>query len=60
MLQNQPMSQTKVIVVGCGIAGPVLAIFLKLKGYHPIIYERVEGEADAGLSLMWVVQSLYT
>jgi salicylate hydroxylase len=46
------MSQTKVIVAGCGIAGPVLAIFLKLKGYHPVVYERVESEADGGLSLM--------
>jgi salicylate hydroxylase len=46
------MSQTKVIVVGCGVAGPVLATFLKLKGYHPVVYERGERDTDSGLSLM--------
>lgn len=46
------MSQTKVIVVGCGIAGPVLATFLKLKGYHPIIYERTQEDADKGIGML--------
>ncbi|KAJ8077016.1 hypothetical protein PM082_001439 [Marasmius tenuissimus] len=53
----------KVIILGCGVAGPVLALFLKLKGYHPVIYERSKQNADAGLSLMlqtngWRVLSL--
>ncbi|KAJ7754032.1 hypothetical protein B0H16DRAFT_1459126 [Mycena metata] len=35
------MPGTKVIVVECGIAGPVLGLPLKQKGhYHPAIYER--------------------
>lgn len=42
-------SATKVIVVGAGIAGPVLAIFLKLKGYNPTVYERVAELPDGGL-----------
>jgi len=33
------MPATKVIVVGCGIAGPVLAIFLKMKGYEPVVFQ---------------------
>lgn len=48
------MAQTKVIIVGCGAAGPVLAMFLKLKGYEPVIYERIKQGSDAGLSLMCV------
>ena len=40
-----------VAVIGAGIAGPVLAIFLKLKGYAPTLYERTDSVADAGLSL---------
>lgn len=42
----------KVIVVGCGITGPVLAAFLRLKGYHVIVYERVDCGIDAGVGLM--------
>ncbi|TFY81652.1 hypothetical protein EWM64_g2363 [Hericium alpestre] len=42
---------TKVIIVGAGIAGPVLALFLKQRGYDPVIYERTPGLTDAGLSL---------
>lgn len=45
------MSGAKVIIAGCGIAGPVLAIFLKLKGYEPIVYERADGPSADGLSL---------
>ncbi|EGN91846.1 hypothetical protein SERLA73DRAFT_173280 [Serpula lacrymans var. lacrymans S7.3] len=43
---------TKVIIVGGGIAGPVLAIFLKMKGYTPVIYERSMAPTQAGISLM--------
>ncbi|KAI0307436.1 hypothetical protein B0F90DRAFT_1673550 [Multifurca ochricompacta] len=42
----------KVIIVGCGVAGPALAIFLKQLGFNPVIYERTKGFADAGLSLL--------
>jgi salicylate hydroxylase len=46
------MAPTKVLVIGAGIAGPVLALFLKLKGYEPIIYERLSAFADLGIGLM--------
>lgn len=45
------MASTKVIVVGAGIAGPLLAVFLKQKGYDPVLYERTESVNTAGLSL---------
>ncbi|GBE81426.1 FAD/NAD(P)-binding domain-containing protein [Sparassis crispa] len=45
------MSKTKVIIAGCGIAGPVLAIFLKGKGYEPVVYERLEKPTEQGLSM---------
>ncbi|KAH9920085.1 uncharacterized protein B0H18DRAFT_1025880 [Fomitopsis serialis] len=44
-------TKTKVIIAGAGIAGPVLAVFLKLKGYDPVVYERVDALADVGLAL---------
>ncbi|KAJ7054929.1 hypothetical protein C8F01DRAFT_1161837 [Mycena amicta] len=43
---------SKVIIAGCGIAGPVLALLLKQKGYAPVIYERGGRAPAAGLSLM--------
>ncbi|KAG1866039.1 hypothetical protein F4604DRAFT_986638 [Suillus subluteus] len=42
------MANTKVIIVGAGIAGPVLAVFLKTRGYNPVIYERLPGPAEGG------------
>lgn len=45
---------TKVIIIGCGVAGPTLAIFLKRLGFQPVIYERAKQFADAGLSLLFV------
>lgn len=41
----------KVIVVGCGIAGPVIAILLQKKGYTPIVVEKVKELGDVGASL---------
>lgn len=41
-----------VLIIGCGIAGPVLGNFLKRKGYNPIVFERVSELGDAGASLM--------
>ena len=46
------MPATRVLIIGCGIAGPILAIFLKRKGYDPIVFERLGGVQDAGLGLM--------
>ncbi|PYH94368.1 FAD/NAD(P)-binding domain-containing protein [Aspergillus ellipticus CBS 707.79] len=45
------MSPT-VLIIGCGVAGPVLALLLKQKGYHPIVLEKVRALSDAGASLM--------
>ncbi|KAG1838535.1 hypothetical protein DFJ58DRAFT_813989 [Suillus subalutaceus] len=42
------VTNTKVIIVGAGIAGPVLAVFLKTRGHDPIIYERLPGPAEGG------------
>ncbi|KAH9994461.1 hypothetical protein BJV77DRAFT_994926 [Russula vinacea] len=41
------------IIIGCGVAGPTLAIFLKRLGFEPVIYERAKEFADAGLSLLF-------
>ncbi|RAH58892.1 FAD/NAD(P)-binding domain-containing protein [Aspergillus piperis CBS 112811] len=46
------MSSPTVLIIGCGIAGPVLAIVLKRKGYNPIVFEKVQALGDAGASLM--------
>lgn len=44
----------RVIVIGCGIAGPPLACLLKRQGFDPIIYERMNADAvtTVGASLM--------
>ena len=44
-------TMTKVIIVGCGIAGPVLALLLQQNGFEPVIYERGKRSPKAGLSL---------
>lgn len=49
--------RTKIIIAGAGIAGPVLAMLLKARGYEPVIYERSKERTDAGLSLVYVVDS---
>ncbi|KAF9871315.1 hypothetical protein CkaCkLH20_11236 [Colletotrichum karsti] len=41
-----------VLVIGCGVAGPVVACLLKQKGYEPIIFEKSEAPGDVGASLM--------
>ncbi|OSD03930.1 FAD/NAD-P-binding domain-containing protein [Trametes coccinea BRFM310] len=45
------MAKTKIIIAGAGIAGPVLAMFLKAKGYEPVVYERSAQPTSHGLSL---------
>lgn len=42
----------RVIIIGCGIAGPVIALLLKKRGYEPIVLEKVKELGDAGASLM--------
>ena len=46
------MSLPIVLIIGCGVAGPVLACLLKRKGYRPIVFEKVRQLGDAGASLM--------
>ncbi|KIV95210.1 hypothetical protein PV10_02889 [Exophiala mesophila] len=45
-------SKLTVLIIGCGIAGPVLANFLQRKGYNPIVFEKVPQLGDAGASLL--------
>ncbi|KAL5523567.1 hypothetical protein ACEPAG_7740 [Sanghuangporus baumii] len=45
------MALTEVAIIGAGIAGPVLAMLLKQKGYIPVLYERAECATSGGLSL---------
>jgi 2-polyprenyl-6-methoxyphenol hydroxylase-like FAD-dependent oxidoreductase len=33
------------LIIGCGIAGPVVAMFLRRTGIEPVIYEGREGGA---------------
>ncbi|KZT54767.1 FAD/NAD(P)-binding domain-containing protein [Calocera cornea HHB12733] len=40
-----------VIIIGCGIAGPVLAMLLKHKGFDVVIYERQSEIQQSGLTL---------
>lgn len=46
------MPPTRVAVIGAGLAGPTLAIFLKHKGYEPVVFERHAGVTGIGLGLM--------
>src|SRR5271154_2795926 len=46
------MSSPTVLIIGCGIAGPVLALLLKQKGYSPVVFEKVTELGNAGASLM--------
>ncbi|KZO93969.1 FAD/NAD(P)-binding domain-containing protein [Calocera viscosa TUFC12733] len=41
----------RVIIIGCGIAGPVLAMLLKHKGFDVVIYERQPEIQPSGLAL---------
>lgn len=48
MMQNQ---QKKALIIGCGIAGPALALFLKRAGIQAEIYEARETPEGFALSL---------
>ncbi|KAI0138358.1 hypothetical protein BJ166DRAFT_184144 [Pestalotiopsis sp. NC0098] len=52
------MPQSTVLIIGCGIAGPILALLLKAKGYRPIVFEKVRQLGDAGASLMLMPNGL--
>jgi salicylate hydroxylase len=45
------MTSETVLIIGCGVAGPVLALLLKKKGYTPVVLEKVT-LGDVGGSLM--------
>ncbi|PYH40403.1 FAD-dependent oxidoreductase [Aspergillus saccharolyticus JOP 1030-1] len=45
-------SSPTVLIVGCGIAGPVLAVLLQKRGYAPIVFEKVSLLGEAGASLL--------
>lgn len=40
------------MIIGCGVAGPVLAVLLKHKSHQPLVFEKVKRLGDAGVSLM--------
>ena len=48
------MAPTRVGVIGGGVAGPVMAIFLKSKGYEPIVFERRSTFDEGGLATGYV------
>ena len=51
-MNNVTTTGRKVFVVGCGIAGPVLAMFLRRAGFTPVVYEgRSEPGDEAGAFL---------
>jgi salicylate hydroxylase len=50
--QIAEMPAFRVLIIGCGVAGPVLALLLKGKGYEPVVFEKVRELGDAGASLL--------
>ncbi|KAE9381867.1 FAD/NAD(P)-binding domain-containing protein [Stipitochalara longipes BDJ] len=42
------MAAPKVLIIGCGVAGPVVALFIKRKGYSPIVLERSKSSGYEG------------
>lgn len=42
---------SKVVIVGGGITGPVLALLLKQKGWNPIVVEKVSDLGASGLAI---------
>ena len=45
------MAPTRVGIIGAGIAGPILATLLKLKGYEPVVCERNDAPAEGGVGI---------
>jgi ribulose 1,5-bisphosphate synthetase/thiazole synthase len=52
--------EPKVLIIGCGVAGPVIALLLKKKGYTPVVLEKVRELGDAGASLMMMPNGYVT
>ncbi|MCA1717311.1 MAG: FAD-dependent monooxygenase [Actinobacteria bacterium] len=51
--------ERRALIVGCGIAGPVLAMFLKRAGIYPVIYEgQPEPNDEAGFFLNLALNGL--
>ncbi|KZT52078.1 FAD/NAD(P)-binding domain-containing protein [Calocera cornea HHB12733] len=48
----------KVLVIGAGIAGPILAMLLKHKGFAPEVFEKHSHPTEGGLTIMVSPQSL--
>ena len=44
----------RVAIIGAGVAGPPLATLLKMKGYDPVMFERIDGPSTGGLALGYV------
>jgi 2-polyprenyl-6-methoxyphenol hydroxylase-like FAD-dependent oxidoreductase len=42
------MTKTTVLIIGGGIAGPAIALFLKKAGFQPIVFEAHERASDIG------------
>lgn len=40
-----------VLVIGGGVVGPVLALYLQKKGYNPILFEKVTEPSNVGAVL---------
>jgi len=45
------MSGKSILIIGCGVAGPVLAMLLKHRGFNPVICERQPEFRQAGVAL---------
>ncbi|KAK5996920.1 3-hydroxybenzoate 6-hydroxylase-like protein [Cladobotryum mycophilum] len=52
------MALPTVLIIGCGIAGPAIAILLRERGYHPIVFEKVRNLGNAGASIMMKANGL--
>lgn len=42
---------SKIVIVGGGITGPVLALLLKQKGWNPVVVEKVSDLGASGLAI---------
>lgn len=51
-MKQESQTERKALIIGCGVAGPVLAMFLQRAGITPIVYEgRPEPRDDTGFFL---------
>ncbi|KZO93486.1 FAD/NAD(P)-binding domain-containing protein [Calocera viscosa TUFC12733] len=57
--QNQAgTTGMKVLIIGAGIAGPILAMLLQHKGFSPEVFEKHSHPTEGGLTIMVSPQSL--